>query len=72
MKIYEIPMDACGCLGPMYGEPHCPCIMRRLGLPLNTMAREAEEKRAKEELRKLFANGSPFFRQQKKENRGTS
>ena len=25
--------SVCGCLGAQFGEPHCPCTMRRLGLP---------------------------------------
>ena len=38
--------SACACMGEMYGEPHCYCTMKRLGLPLNTEAREAERIRS--------------------------
>ncbi len=35
MYKFELPKDisACGCLGPQFNEPHCPCTMRRLNLP---------------------------------------
>ncbi len=23
----------CGCIGPIFGEPYCPCEMTRRGLP---------------------------------------
>jgi len=26
-------ISLCACLGPMYGEPYCPCRMKREGLP---------------------------------------
>lgn len=25
-------INLCGCLGPMYGEPYCPCRMKQEGL----------------------------------------
>lgn len=25
-------MNACACLGPICGEPHCPCTLEQLGL----------------------------------------
>ena len=50
----------CACLGPMYGEPHCICEMRRRGLPLNEAARASDEARAKEQLEKLFGPGGAF------------
>jgi hypothetical protein len=24
--------DACACMGPILGQPHCPCKMQKLGL----------------------------------------
>lgn len=24
--------NLCACLGAMYGEPHCPCMMKQMGL----------------------------------------
>lgn len=26
-------ISMCGCLGPQYGEPYCPCQMTQRGLP---------------------------------------
>lgn len=53
-------VKVCGCLGPMYGEPHCFCTMERLGLPLNTEARAIEQKRSEEQLKNLFGPGGLF------------
>lgn len=25
-------INLCGCVGPMYGEPYCPCRMKSMGL----------------------------------------
>lgn len=35
---YEKPtgdFNMCGCMGPGYGEPFCPCVMARNGLPMS-------------------------------------
>jgi hypothetical protein len=40
----------CACMGPMYGEPYCYCIMKARGLPLNTKARKVDTKRLNEAL----------------------
>jgi hypothetical protein len=33
--MHKMPEDvsACGCMGPQFNEPYCPCSMRRLNLP---------------------------------------
>jgi hypothetical protein len=28
----ETPLSVCFCIGPIYGDQHCPCKMRQLGL----------------------------------------
>lgn len=61
-----VSMSACGCLGRMYGEPHCICVMERLGLPLNETARAAERASAQTQFAELFAPGG-FFHQLKRE-----
>jgi hypothetical protein len=33
----------------MYGEPHCLCKMKSLGLPLNEPARKLESERAQKQ-----------------------
>jgi hypothetical protein len=47
--MYDISkVNVCGCLGSMYGEPHCPCTMKRLGLQSvmdsNPIRKEAMER----------------------------
>lgn len=46
-KLKSGEINMCGCLGPMYGEPHCPCQMRNLGLghimDANPIRKKAEE-----------------------------
>lgn len=53
IQVTEEAMDnkftLCACMGPMYGEPHCICKMKTLGLKLNEEARAAENARAKEQ-----------------------
>ena len=34
----------CGCMGPVHGEPFCPCQMREAGLPLSKDHVEAIER----------------------------
>lgn len=58
-------MTACACMGPMFGEPKCPCAMEREGLPLNLEAREASRKHAEEQMKKLFEPGGCFYKEQK-------
>ena len=53
-------LTICGCLGPMYGEPHCYCTMKRLNLPLNESARAEEQKRSEAQLKTLFSPGGLF------------
>lgn len=47
-------MSLCACMGPMYGEPHCICVMNRLHMPLNDVARHAEDVRAIKQMRTLI------------------
>lgn len=51
------PPKICACMGPMYGEPYCPCRMEQLGLPLNEVAREQERVRAEKQMKEFFDNG---------------
>jgi|688.fasta_scaffold1017697_2 hypothetical protein len=30
--MYETPIDLCACVGPINGEPYCPCEMKQNGL----------------------------------------
>ena len=32
-KLRKGEVNLCGCMGPGYGEPYCPCEMARRGLP---------------------------------------
>lgn len=63
-----VSMGACACLGPMYGESHCICVMERLGLPLNEQARAAEHSRAEEQIQALFGPGGPFHQPTEEES----
>lgn len=56
------PMDVfnfCACMGPVYGEPLCPCEMRRAGLPMSPEHVKANED-AKHRLDALFEPGGIF------------
>jgi hypothetical protein len=58
-------ISMCGCMGPMYGEPHCICTMERLGLPLNTEARAAAAAKSGPLLENLFGPGGIFYNKPK-------
>lgn len=63
--------NLCGCLGPMYGEPHCPCTMRSMGLERvmkENPIRQAAEKKAEEDWKKANEPGG-FFYEMYRENR---
>jgi hypothetical protein len=47
-------LNLCGCMGPMYGEPLCPCGMARENLPLSVSHVIAYEK-DKIEMAKFFS-----------------
>lgn len=49
-------LSLCACMGPMYGEPHCPCEMSRRGLPASE-ARERADAEAQERLAIAVAAG---------------
>jgi len=55
----EISVNVCACIGPVYGEPHCACEMRRRGLPPSAEHVAALEK-ANRELAELFGPGGKF------------
>lgn len=61
-KLESGEISLCGCMGPMYGEPHCICTMQRLGLPLNEAAREVARKRSEAQLDALFGPGGAFYK----------
>jgi hypothetical protein len=48
-------------MGQMYGEPHCYCVMKQLGLPLNEEAREKERIRCEAQLDALFGPGGTYY-----------
>ena len=37
---------ACACMGPINGEPHCPCAMKQMGLRTDKDYDWPEEKKA--------------------------
>ncbi len=49
-------MDFCACMGPMYGDPHCYCVMKSLGLEPSAKYEwtAADEARLNEALSKVF------------------
>jgi hypothetical protein len=53
-KIGRGEISLCACLGPQCGEPHCPCEMKRRGLPPSP-ERVAAEAEAREKLAALFS-----------------
>ncbi len=56
LDLQEGKISMCACMGPMYGEPYCPCEMKRKNIPFSK-AREEDEKRAKKEWAELIASG---------------
>lgn len=51
-KLESGEISMCGCMGPMYGEPYCPCAMKRNGLEKmmdENPLRIAEEERARKQ-----------------------
>lgn len=52
---------ACACMGPVYGEPLCPCDMKRKGLP-SSPEHEAAIVKANKELDALFGPGGEFHK----------
>lgn len=55
-KLKTGELSLCACLGPMYGEPYCPCQMARRGLPPSPQ-RVAAQQDAQEKLKQLFDSG---------------
>lgn len=53
-------LSACACMGPMYGEPYCPCEMNRRGLPSSPEHVAANEK-ANRDLDALFGLGGTYY-----------
>lgn len=50
---------ACACMGPVYGEPHCPCDMERRGLP-SSPEHIAAIKESERKLTELFGPGGEY------------
>ena len=50
----------CACIGPMYGEPFCPCSMERQGLPMDGPIRKAAEEKSKKDWDWLCRSGGFF------------
>lgn len=53
-------MTACACMGPMYGEPFCYCLMIAKNLPLSN-ERVVAAKEATEAMEKIF-NGRSIIK----------
>lgn len=49
-------LNMCACMGPVYGEPYCPCEMNRRGLPSSPAHVQATAE-AEERLAALVASG---------------
>lgn len=62
----------CACMGPMYGEPHCPCQMHRLGLPMDGPIRKAAEAESKKEWDKSFVRGGFFYELNRKADKNAN
>jgi hypothetical protein len=59
-KLSSGEISLCGCLGPMYGEPYCPCQMKQRGLQAEmdgNPLRIAEDKRADKQMDEFEAKG---------------
>lgn len=55
----------CACMGPMYGEPYCPCRMSAMGFDKQmeeNPLRIAENERAKKQLDALFGEGGRYWK----------
>lgn len=59
-------LNACACMGPAYGEPHCICRMEQLGLPLNTEARAIAAANSGPLLDSIFGSGGIFHNIERK------
>lgn len=56
-------MNACACMGPMYGEPYCPCGMENRGLQkqmAENPLRLAEYRRSANNLRRCLNQAASF------------
>lgn len=63
--MYENPANAinlCACIGPVYGEPMCPCAMQRAGLESSQEHKDANAAATKR-LNELFGENGEFFNQ---------
>jgi hypothetical protein len=49
----EEKIELCACMGKMYDEPHCPCVMKQKGLP-RSEEWKAEQNRREEAIKKAL------------------
>jgi hypothetical protein len=59
-KLESGEINMCGCMGPMYGEPYCPCKMEQMALGrqmAENPLRVVEEARASAQWEKFMENG---------------
>lgn len=59
----------CACMGAMYGEPYCPCVMQRNGLQEmmdKNPLRIAEEDRSAKQWKALWEPGGWFYENAKR------
>jgi hypothetical protein len=59
-KLESGEISMCACMGPVYGEPHCPCVMRRHGLPSSPEHIAAIEE-SNRKLDELFGPGGEYY-----------
>lgn len=62
----------CACMGPMYGEPFCPCMMEKRGLPMDGPVRKAAEAESKKQWDKSFAPGGFFYELNRKADKNAN
>lgn len=54
-------MKVCACMGPMYGEPYCPCRMDEMGLPMDGEIRKKAEAESAAQWKALWQPGGWFY-----------
>lgn len=57
--------NICACMGPMFGEPLCPCMMEESNFPKNEAAREESRVRSEKQLEALFGPGGTYYKEPK-------
>ena len=69
-KLDNGEINMCGCMGPMYGEPYCPCQMKQKGLEAmmeKNPLRIVEEARSAAQWEALWEPGGWFYENAKEQ-----